>query len=209
MEIEFNNDHFVWSAAVTPPFSFSYSLELATRVWKERNVSSHLGCTVQACQSRLVCQLVPVHHTPLCLLQYGCRRYCWFASVTRFSIVIENHVLTFYSTIMILEWSSCSLFRSYPLVSFDSLFLVFMHPLCFHQACADKLKREMELYGNPPQFPDEDEEEKEKEKPKTSDEIIIKDKAKGKKVRIWRATLRTLSKHWTSLNWMILFLFFD
>lgn len=42
----------------------------------------------------------------------------------------------------------------------------------------------MELYGNPPQFPDEEEEEKEKEKPKTSDEIIIKDKAKGKKVRI-------------------------
>lgn len=38
----------------------------------------------------------------------------------------------------------------------------------------------MELYGNPPQFPDEEEEEKEKEK--TSDEIIIKDKAKGKKV---------------------------
>lgn len=59
-----------------------------------------------------------------------------------------------------------------------------MHLWCFHQACADKLKREMELYGNPPQFPDEEEEEKEKEKPKTSDEIIIKDKAKGKKVRI-------------------------
>lgn len=40
----------------------------------------------------------------------------------------------------------------------------------------------MELYGNPPQFPDEEEEEK--EKPKSSDEIIIKDKAKGKKVWI-------------------------
>ncbi|KAM8835839.1 leucine--tRNA ligase, cytoplasmic [Synchiropus picturatus] len=48
------------------------------------------------------------------------------------------------------------------------------------KACADKLKREMEVYGNPPQFPEEDDEE-EKEKPKTSDEIIIKDKAKGKK----------------------------
>ncbi|XP_037322841.1 leucine--tRNA ligase, cytoplasmic-like [Pungitius pungitius] len=48
------------------------------------------------------------------------------------------------------------------------------------KACADKLKREMELYGNPPEFPDE-EEEKEKEKPNTSDEFIIKDKAKGKK----------------------------
>lgn len=41
----------------------------------------------------------------------------------------------------------------------------------------------MELYGSPPQFPDEDEEEAE-EKPKTTDEIIIKDKAKGKKVNI-------------------------
>ncbi|KAK9536732.1 hypothetical protein VZT92_006495 [Zoarces viviparus] len=49
------------------------------------------------------------------------------------------------------------------------------------KACADKLKREMELHGNPPQFPDEDEEEKEKEKPDISDEFIIKDKAKGKK----------------------------
>lgn len=41
----------------------------------------------------------------------------------------------------------------------------------------------MELYGYPPQFPDEDEEEAE-EKPKTADEIIIKDKAKGKKVKM-------------------------
>ncbi|XP_068457332.1 leucine--tRNA ligase, cytoplasmic-like [Clinocottus analis] len=47
------------------------------------------------------------------------------------------------------------------------------------KACADKLKREMELYGNPPQFPDEDKDEK--EKPETSDEFIIKDKSKGKK----------------------------
>lgn len=37
----------------------------------------------------------------------------------------------------------------------------------------------MELYGNPPQFPDEEE----KQKPNSSDEIIIKDKAKGKKVQ--------------------------
>lgn len=40
----------------------------------------------------------------------------------------------------------------------------------------------MELYGNPPQFPDEEEEEKEQPK---SDEIIIKDKAKGKKVNVF------------------------
>lgn len=58
--------------------------------------------------------------------------------------------------------------------------LLSINTLPIHQACADKLKREMELYGNPPQFPDEEEEEK--EKPKTSDEFIIKDKAKGKKV---------------------------
>uniref|UniRef100_A0A8C8K3K4 Leucine--tRNA ligase, cytoplasmic n=1 Tax=Oncorhynchus tshawytscha TaxID=74940 RepID=A0A8C8K3K4_ONCTS len=48
------------------------------------------------------------------------------------------------------------------------------------KACADKLKREMEVYGNPPQFPLEEEEEEE-EKPKFADEFIIKDKAKGKK----------------------------
>lgn len=40
----------------------------------------------------------------------------------------------------------------------------------------------MELYGNPPQFPEEEEEEKQQQT--TSDEIIIKDKTKGKKVRI-------------------------
>ncbi|XP_007947303.1 leucine--tRNA ligase, cytoplasmic [Orycteropus afer afer] len=47
------------------------------------------------------------------------------------------------------------------------------------KACADKLKREMELYGCPPEFPDEEEEEEEISV-KTED-IIIKDKAKGKK----------------------------
>ncbi|KAJ8408831.1 hypothetical protein AAFF_G00246490 [Aldrovandia affinis] len=48
------------------------------------------------------------------------------------------------------------------------------------KACADKLKREMELYGFPPQFPDEEEEEEDL-KPKIGDEVIIKDKSKGKK----------------------------
>uniref|UniRef100_A0A672RBG6 Leucine--tRNA ligase, cytoplasmic n=1 Tax=Sinocyclocheilus grahami TaxID=75366 RepID=A0A672RBG6_SINGR len=47
------------------------------------------------------------------------------------------------------------------------------------KACADKLKREMELYGNPPQFPEEDEEEEEQKT--ITDEVIIKDKSKGKK----------------------------
>ncbi|XP_039506138.1 leucine--tRNA ligase, cytoplasmic [Pimephales promelas] len=47
------------------------------------------------------------------------------------------------------------------------------------KACADKLKREMELYGYPPQFPEEDEEVEEQKM--TTDEVIIKDKSKGKK----------------------------
>ncbi|XP_006891166.1 PREDICTED: leucine--tRNA ligase, cytoplasmic isoform X2 [Elephantulus edwardii] len=47
------------------------------------------------------------------------------------------------------------------------------------EACADKLKREIELYGCPPEFPDEEEEEEETSI-KTED-VIIKDKAKGKK----------------------------
>uniref|UniRef100_A0A671S1A9 Leucine--tRNA ligase, cytoplasmic n=1 Tax=Sinocyclocheilus anshuiensis TaxID=1608454 RepID=A0A671S1A9_9TELE len=47
------------------------------------------------------------------------------------------------------------------------------------KACADKLKREMELYGNPPQFPEEDDEEEEQKK--ITDEVIIMDKTKGKK----------------------------
>ncbi|MEE6479503.1 hypothetical protein FKM82_012270 [Ascaphus truei] len=48
------------------------------------------------------------------------------------------------------------------------------------KACADKLKREMELYGCPPQFPEEEEEDEETPA-KEDDEVIIKDKAKGKK----------------------------
>ncbi|XP_012407263.1 leucine--tRNA ligase, cytoplasmic [Sarcophilus harrisii] len=47
------------------------------------------------------------------------------------------------------------------------------------KACADKLKREIELYGCPPEFPDEEEEEEDITTKK--EEIIIKDKAKGKK----------------------------
>ncbi|KAL1773754.1 leucine-tRNA ligase, cytoplasmic isoform X1 [Sigmodon hispidus] len=47
------------------------------------------------------------------------------------------------------------------------------------KACADKLKREMELYGCPPDFPEEEEEEEESNA--KSGEIIMKDKAKGKK----------------------------
>uniref|UniRef100_A0AAA9S0C9 Leucine--tRNA ligase, cytoplasmic n=1 Tax=Bos taurus TaxID=9913 RepID=A0AAA9S0C9_BOVIN len=47
------------------------------------------------------------------------------------------------------------------------------------KACADKLKREVELYGCPPDFPDEEEEEEEIND--KTENIIIKDKAKGKK----------------------------
>ena len=51
--------------------------------------------------------------------------------------------------------------------------------LILHQACADKLKREMEMFGCPPVFPAEGEEKVVIEE---RDEPIIKDKAKGKKV---------------------------
>uniref|UniRef100_A0A6I8SJA3 leucine--tRNA ligase n=1 Tax=Xenopus tropicalis TaxID=8364 RepID=A0A6I8SJA3_XENTR len=55
------------------------------------------------------------------------------------------------------------------------------NPVTTHlQACADKLKRETELFGYPPQFPEEEEEEEETSA-KKEDEVIIKDKAKGKK----------------------------
>uniref|UniRef100_A0A673V2P3 Leucine--tRNA ligase, cytoplasmic n=1 Tax=Suricata suricatta TaxID=37032 RepID=A0A673V2P3_SURSU len=47
------------------------------------------------------------------------------------------------------------------------------------KACADKLKRELELYGYPPDFPDEEEEE-EDISVKTED-VIMRDKSKGKK----------------------------
>lgn len=46
------------------------------------------------------------------------------------------------------------------------------------KACADKLKREIELYGYPPDFPDEEEEEEVNVK---IEDVVIKDKAKGKK----------------------------
>lgn len=41
----------------------------------------------------------------------------------------------------------------------------------------------MELYGCPPEFPDEEEEEEENSA-KKDEEIIIKDKAKGRKVKL-------------------------
>lgn len=58
-----------------------------------------------------------------------------------------------------------------------------LFPFGFHctgmpiKACADKLKREMELYGNPPIFP-----ENEVEVVKEEKDVIPKDKSKGKKV---------------------------
>nr|XP_045745492.1 leucine--tRNA ligase, cytoplasmic [Mirounga angustirostris] len=49
------------------------------------------------------------------------------------------------------------------------------------KACADKLKREIELYGCPPDFPDEEEEEEDEDISVKTEDVIIKDKAKGKK----------------------------
>jgi len=60
-----------------------------------------------------------------------------------------------------------------------------------YQACADKLKREMELYGYPPQFPEEDEEVEEQKM--TTDEVFIKDKSKGKKVNVLCIVMQVFS----------------
>ena len=59
-----------------------------------------------------------------------------------------------------------------------------LFPFGFHvtgmpiKACADKIKKEMERFGNPPVFPVEEEEVKEEVVEK---EFVIKDKSKGKK----------------------------
>ena len=47
-----------------------------------------------------------------------------------------------------------------------------------NQACADKLRMEMEDFGYPPVFP----EETTIIQPSEPDELVIKDKSKGKKV---------------------------
>lgn len=63
-----------------------------------------------------------------------------------------------------------------------------LFPLGFHctgmpiKACADKLQRELETFGYPPNFPSESETDTkvvEEEK-----DVVPKDKSKGKKVRI-------------------------
>lgn len=59
-----------------------------------------------------------------------------------------------------------------------------LFPFGFHctgmpiKACADKLKWELDTFGYPPVFP----EEKEVEDPEIKDDILIKDKSKGKRV---------------------------
>jgi len=65
-----------------------------------------------------------------------------------------------------------------------------LFPFGFHctgmpiKACADKLAREMELYGNPPTFPRDEPSLDDLEAttaPQEEDEVVIKDKSKGKK----------------------------
>lgn len=46
------------------------------------------------------------------------------------------------------------------------------------KACADKLKREMETYGYPPEFPTTEDEPVEE----ANNDVVIVDKSKGKKV---------------------------
>lgn len=59
-----------------------------------------------------------------------------------------------------------------------------LFPFGFHctgmpiKACADKLKREFELFGFPPQFPQEEEEDV---KIEDDTDVVPKDKSKGKK----------------------------
>ena len=50
------------------------------------------------------------------------------------------------------------------------------------KAGADKLKREIEDFGFPPQFPSEEEQAAKKQKEDEWEEPQIKDKSKGKKV---------------------------
>ena len=64
--------------------------------------------------------------------------------------------------------------RNIPISSLQNLYLP-------TQACADKLKREMEDFGFPPNFPTEPEEKEEEEKAEAG---VIQDKAKGKKVSL-------------------------
>ena len=79
-----------------------------------------------------------------------------------------------------------------------------LFPFGFHctgmpiKACADKLKREIELYGNPPVFPEEAEEEGLEKGDGGGEEIVIPDKAKGKKSK---AVAKTGAVKW---QWEIL-----
>lgn len=60
-----------------------------------------------------------------------------------------------------------------------------LFPFGFHctgmpiKACADKLEREIQQFGYPPQFPTTEEPKKEEE----DKDVVPKDKSKGKKVR--------------------------
>jgi leucyl-tRNA synthetase len=63
-----------------------------------------------------------------------------------------------------------------------------LYPFGFHvtgmpiKACADKLKREMEDFGNPPNFATGESSKDVEELEKEVEEIDIKDKSKSKKV---------------------------
>jgi len=64
-----------------------------------------------------------------------------------------------------------------------------LFPFGFHgtgmpiKACADKLMREMEIYGYPPKFPEEIESTVEESIVEEKGNDVPKDKSKGKKVR--------------------------
>lgn len=70
-----------------------------------------------------------------------------------------------------------------------------LFPFGFHctgmpiKACADKLKREMEMYGNPPVFPKDGD----LKVIEVVDDIIPKDKSKGKKVLFYFEYVNSLN----------------
>lgn len=79
-----------------------------------------------------------------------------------------------------------------------------LFPFGFHctgmpiKACADKLKREIELFGNPPLFPLDSEET---ETPvEVEDEVLIKDKSKGKKSKATAKTGAGVKWQWDILK---------
>lgn len=120
---------------------FSCSLPLVTRLSKERNASSHLGCTAQGCQSKLVLFPVSHHHIyPVCVVTatYGGGRhdYCRFCPgkivrVSNFSLLIYRKGVTPPFSASMSLTSASSVFSHSSLSCRQGLFIVFIYS-CIH-----------------------------------------------------------------------------